>query len=115
MHLIGPSQKLLLEMQDLLTDGYSMYACGSKPSTISPVGEAYRIIKNENPELFNSLYKKDGSHPAGPGYYLAACVHFSTLFGRPCLGNNHTNEWVTDEITPLLQTAADKAIAIPAT
>jgi hypothetical protein len=26
------------------------------------------------------LYKNDGSHPAGPGAYLAACVFYATLF-----------------------------------
>ena len=99
-------------MQDAITDGYSMYACGSKPSTISPVGEAYRIFKNENPEEFKSLYRRDGSHPTGPGHYLAACVHFSTLFGKPCLGNSFTNAWVSKEVATKLQTAADSAIEI---
>ena len=61
-----PQNSLLLTgMQDVLTESYKMYACGSKPSTISPVGEAWRIIKNEYPEEFKSLYTKDGSHPAG--------------------------------------------------
>ena len=50
---------------------------------IAPVGEAYRILKNEFPHEFGLLYKKDGSHPSSDlGRYLGACVHYSTLFGK---------------------------------
>ena len=77
-------------MQDGLTDTYTTYACGFKPSTIAPVGEAYRILKNEYPDEFGLLYKPDGSHPSSDlGRYLGACVHYSTLFGKPCLGNSY--------------------------
>ena len=58
-------------MQDGLTDTYTTYACGFKPSTIAPVGEAYRIFKNEYPDEFGLLYKPDGSHPSSDyGRYL---------------------------------------------
>jgi hypothetical protein len=58
-------------MQDGLTDTYTTYACSFKPSTIAPVGEAYRIFKNEYPDEFGLLYK-----PATMEYIW---VHVSTI------------------------------------
>ena len=98
-------------MQDGLTDTYTTYACGFKPSTIAPVGEAYRIFKNEYPEEFGLLYKKDGSHPSSNlGRYLGACVHYSTLFGKPCLGNSYLNG-LSNENATNIQMVADAAIS----
>ena len=98
-------------MQDVLTSSYSTYACEFKPGTVAPVGEAYRIFKNEYPDEFGDLYKRDGSHPSsGYGRYLGACVHFSTLFGQPCLGNSYTNGLSAEDATKI-QIVADAAIS----
>ena len=98
-------------MQDGLTDTYTTYACGFKPSTIAPVGEAYRIFKNEYPDEFGLLYKPDGSHPSSDlGRYLGACVHYSTLFGKPCLGNSYLNG-LSNENATNIQMVADAAIS----
>jgi len=107
---VCPSCKTFEAMQDVLTSTYSTYACEFKPGNIAPVGEAYRIFKNDYPDEFNDLYSRDGSHPSsGYGRYLGGCVHFSTLFGQPCTGNSYTNGLSVENATNI-QTIADEAV-----
>ena len=97
-------------MQDGLTNTYSTFACENKPGKIAPVGEGFRSFKNMYGDDFSTLYIRDGSHPSLKGSYLAACVHFSTLFGQTCLGNSYTAGLDT-ETAKRLQNAADEAVA----
>ena len=78
-------------MQDQITNTYTTYGCMFKPGQVAPVGEGFRIYKNlyGNSE-FQSLYSSDKSHTTTKGRYLAACSHFSTMFGVPCAGNSYT-------------------------
>ena len=62
-----------------------------KPGQVAPVGEGFRIYKNVNGNSeFQSLYTGDKSHTTLKGSYLAACSHFSTMFGVSCSGNSYT-------------------------
>ena len=57
------------------------------------------------------MYKPDGSHPSSDlGRYLGACVHYSTLFGKPCLGNSYLNG-LSNENATNIQMVADAAIS----
>ncbi len=47
---------------------------------VAPVGEAWRAVRRERPQLGVELYRNDGSHPSKKGAYLAACVFYSALF-----------------------------------
>ena len=49
---------------------------------ILPVGLAYSKIKEEDQALFESLYKKDGSHPSEIGAYVVSSVFWSGLTGK---------------------------------
>ena len=40
---------------------------------------------------------------------MAACVHFSTMFGKPCLGNSYTAE-LDQETAKGLQMVADEVV-----
>ena len=52
--------------------------------TLAPVGRAFAIARTERPDL--ALHVEDGSHPTAAGSYLAACVLYATLTGRPANG-----------------------------
>lgn len=65
------------EMQDNLTENYSQLA-EILDAGIAPVGEAWRYMTTNNPEV--ELYSSDGSHPSVAGTYLAACVFYACIF-----------------------------------
>ncbi len=48
--------------------------------SVAPVGHAWRQAMHALPRL--TLHRPDGTHPAVPGSYLAACVLYGTLTGR---------------------------------
>ena len=50
-------------MQERLSKSYRD-AANKHDALLAPVGDAFAQIKKNNPELFPSLYKDDGSHPA---------------------------------------------------
>lgn len=49
---------------------------------VSPVGEAFYVIYNENPDMLYTLYGSDLSHPSHLGTGLEALCHFVTLTGE---------------------------------
>ena len=49
---------------------------------ILPVGLAYSKIKQQDQALFESLYKKDGSHPSAIGAYVVSSVFWGGLTGK---------------------------------
>lgn len=77
------SRRENLSAQGLLTSAYARMA-SELGAGLAPVGVAWERVRRERPAL--ELYAEDGSHPAPAGTYLAACVMFSSLFRRPCLG-----------------------------
>lgn len=67
------------ETQAALTSAYTTIATETK-SIMAPAGVAWERALKANPEL--SLHLPDKSHPTPSGSYLAACVLYSTLFGK---------------------------------
>ena len=49
---------------------------------ILPVGLAYSKIKQQDQALFESLYKRDGSHPSEIGSYIVSTVFWGGLTGK---------------------------------
>ena len=71
-------------MQQRLRNGYMMFA-DSTNSSISPVGPAWKVMRDNYPNI--NLYNPDGSHPSANGTYLAACVFYCSLFKKSCVGS----------------------------
>ena len=68
-------------MQKKISAAY--FEAGKKNRTrILPVGLAYSKIKQEDQALFESLYKKDGSHPSTIGAYIVSSVFWAGLTGK---------------------------------
>jgi hypothetical protein len=68
-------------MQDKLSASYTGVAEELK-AEVAPVGEVWRVIHETDKALFKRLYKGDGSHPAGPGAYLAASTIYRQITGK---------------------------------
>ncbi|MDA8990213.1 hypothetical protein N9H45_01635 [Opitutales bacterium] len=68
-------------MQKKISAAY--FEAGKKNrARILPVGLAYSKIKQEDQALFESLYKKDGSHPSEIGAYVVSSVFWGGLTGK---------------------------------
>ena len=68
-------------MQKKISAAY--FEAGKKnQARILPVGLAYSKIKEEDQALFESLYKKDGSHPSEIGAYVVSTVFWAGLTGK---------------------------------
>jgi hypothetical protein len=90
------------QMQDSVTMAYKGIA-DSLSDWIAPVGEAWRLVINQTGMV---LHDADNSHPNLKGSYLAACVFYDVIFGKPSAGNSFTAGLAPDSAL-LLQQAAD--------
>jgi len=79
-------------MQDALTSRYTSFACMKRPARAAPVGEAFRAMKlfdwDLEDEYFHSLYVEGDHHPSMRGSYLAALLHFMSLYNVPVVSND---------------------------
>ncbi len=92
------------KMQDALSRAY-LAATKRDKALLAPVGEAFRLVKAENPPLFRSLYKNDASHPAAAGAYLASCCLYATVFGADPTTLTFTSTLTEPEAAYLRQVA----------
>ena len=67
-------------MQKKISTAY-FKAGKNNQARILPVGLAYSKVKQQDQALFESLYKKDGSHPSAIGAYVVSSVFWSGLTG----------------------------------
>jgi hypothetical protein len=95
-------------MQDELSRAYERGA-EMADATLSPVGEAWRIVFKEDEALWKTLYKKDGSHPSPKGAYLAAHVFYWILFEEDPAALGFTFN-LTEEECRILQMAAKQSV-----
>lgn len=74
-----------LGMQNRLRESYLEMAYDNSCS-VSPVGMAWKKSIEENPDF--ELFSADGSHPNLAGSYLSACVFYSSIYKKSCLGSD---------------------------
>lgn len=67
------------KMQDALSPSYQKAAERDK-AILVPVGQAWRRVRKEQPQLGRELYRQDGSHPSASGAYLATICFYVRLF-----------------------------------
>lgn len=72
------------KMNARLRDAYLRIA-DSSDASVSPVGAAWRHIRETQPSI--QLYVGDGSHPSVAGTYLAASVFYVSLFHKAITPN----------------------------
>ena len=67
-------------MQKKISTAY-FKAGKNNQARILPVGLAYSKVKQQDQALFESMYKKDGSHPSAIGAYVVSSVFWGGLTG----------------------------------
>lgn len=93
-------------MQARLRQSYLEMAVNNE-SEVSPVGAAWKFVRDNYPSI--DLYSLDGSHPSIYGSYLAACVHYASIFKKSPVGASFTSSLSpTDALT--LQTVAEMVV-----
>lgn len=70
-------------MQRRLSETYAELA-KTTSGMLAPVGTAWSRLRRTHPEV--NPYAGDGIHPSEVGTYLAACVFYSTVFGKSPVG-----------------------------
>lgn len=94
------------DMQIRLRSGY-MTIADSVGALVSPVGWAWRYVRQNNPSI--ELYLSDDYHPAMEGTYLAACTFFATIFEQTPVGIPYT-AGLSSSTVQSLQFAAGKIV-----
>lgn len=95
------------EMQQGLNNGYLNIA-RELDVRVAPAGVAWAVTRREKPEL--NLWQEDGSHPAVPGTYLAACVFYATIFQESPEGLSFLNGLSQADAEWLQKVAADTVL-----
>jgi hypothetical protein len=74
-------------MEARLEDGFDEVAATIGPVTPVRAGKAFALASG-GPGL--DLWAADGMHPSRAGSYLAACLFYDAIYGRPVTGNGYT-------------------------
>ena len=74
-------------MQQRLRESY-MEMAFTNQGRVSPVGVAWKRVREEYPEI--DLYTPDESHPSYAGSYLAASVFYCSIFQKSCESSDFT-------------------------
>ncbi len=103
-----------LNMNIALREGYAMIA-NQLGAAISPIGLAWATVRETQPSL--NLYILNDSlgdrHPNDFGAYLAACVFYSSIFGRSPEGSSYRSDIDTASAALLQQIAARSVLQDP--
>lgn len=95
-------------MQQRLRESYLEMGMDND-ATVSPVGMAWYHMRDQYPSVM--LYSGDESHPSQAGSYLAACVHYATLFGESCVNaNTYVPSGMSAEVATNIQTIASNTV-----
>ena len=93
-------------MQARLRESYMEMAVDNDCS-VSPVGAAWKYVRDNYPTI--ELYSADESHPSINGSYLAACVHYASMFRESPVGASFIST-VTAIDAAILQEAAELVV-----
>ena len=79
----------------------------SAHADVSPIGDAFAIIRQERPDI--DLYKSDGSHPSPAGTYLKCCVNYLLLYSTPFSSQTATCDIDANQAT-YLRSVAERVV-----
>jgi len=87
-------------MQARLRESYIQMSVDNN-CTVSPVGAAWKYVRDQHPSI--GLYTSDGSHPSIYGSYLAACVHYATIYRKTPVGAQYISSLSSSDAAILQQ------------
>ena len=76
-------------------------------SKISPIADAFDIVRNERPDI--NLYHTDSYHQSKEGSYLKSCVNYLMLFGTP-FGENPADCLLDKDVAAYLRSVAERVV-----
>ena len=76
-------------------------------SKISPIADAFDIVRNERPDI--NLYHTDSYHQSKEGSYLKSCVNYLMLFGIP-FGVNAAECHLDKDVAAYLRSVAERVV-----
>jgi len=83
--------------------------CNETELQIAPVGWSWYTVLEEMNYPLHYLHKSDWNHPSRKGSYLMACVIYSSLFLKSCVGNPY-NGSLNNEEALYFQNIASKTV-----
>ncbi len=107
-HAYVPPHKQAKPENISLTEAHYLAAGNAVNALVIPVGLAFEEAYRRRPGM--KLHKDyDGTHPDLLGTYLAACVVYASVYGKPALGNTYDyyGRVSRDDATFLQQVADD--------
>ena len=94
-------------MQSRLRNSYLEMGFNNDCS-VSPVGMAWKKSIEQNPDF--ELYSGDESHPNLAGSFLSACVFYSSIFKKSCVGSDFVPDGLDSADVVTLQTIASSVV-----
>ena len=92
------------EMEAAVREGYQN-AAKATGTTVSPVGEAFTAVYENEPSV--NLYASDNHHQSYAGSYLGACVHAAAVLGVDVRETTYTGTLSEEEAALLREYAFD--------
>ena len=74
---------------------------------VSPIGQAFRIVRAERPDI--NLYHTDKHHQSVLGSYLKSCVNYLVLYGQP-FGDSVSDCLLDPETAAYLRSVAERVV-----
>ena len=74
---------------------------------VSPIGQAFRIVRAERPDI--NLYHTDRHHQSVLGSYLKSCVNYLVLYGQP-FGDSVSDCLLDPETAAYLRSVAERVV-----
>jgi hypothetical protein len=87
--------------------GAKILAKAVEDARVSPIADAFRIVRAERPDI--NLYHTDKHHQSVYGSYLKSCVNYLVLYGEP-FGPTPADCLLEPEVTSYLRKVAERAV-----
>lgn len=87
--------------------GSKILAKAVEDAEVSPIADAFRIVRKERPDI--NLYHTDKHHQSPFGSYLKSCVNYLVLYGEP-FGDSPSDCLLDPEIAAYLRSVAEKVV-----
>ena len=87
--------------------GAMILAEAVEDAQISPIANAFRIVRNERPDI--NLYDSDMHHQSILGSYLKSCINYLILFNEP-FGDSPADCLQDPEVTAYLRDVAERVV-----
>ena len=87
--------------------GAKILAKAVEDAVVSPISEAFRIVRDERHDI--NLYHTDKHHQSVYGSYLKSCVNYLVLYGKP-FGSSPADCNLDPQVTAYLRSVAERVV-----